>query len=369
VRLNADVTFTCEVSTQWSELIKTDTEITSRVAAVENTTGTLETNYSQIKQTSDEISLKVGDLETDITDTADGLSYINNGLKATGIDIDKNTVTVTTNNFKVQNNKGVATATLDADGNMTVQAVNTVDPLDSNGNPLGHIVIKGSILTVYGWANKQIEMGVDPSTGVGYIEFANSSGVRLWRVDEDGMHVFCPVTFYGGTKTATVITGYFELLSNIASPTTMTYDRLKELTATAGTTYTITAAEHNQLIADVQNNRVPLYRYHAPHASINDDTIVADEENSITKAEAEAADLRLVTGTTSADVEDLTAYNDDDVNKILFRFFDITPIISVNSSTGQYTYRWQVFKIQNGNRIDYTWQYKTSTTSGPVQTS
>ena len=75
-------------------------------------------SYSKIEQTANSISLKVKTAE-DKADTAQSTANtISQGLKDTGIDIESKKVTVTADNFQVQNNSGETTMTVDKDGNL-----------------------------------------------------------------------------------------------------------------------------------------------------------------------------------------------------------------------------------------------------------
>lgn len=108
-----------------------------------------------------DVAVMVG---TRLTQTADGIAMLvggmAKGLQATGIDIANRKVTVTADSFMVMNNRGEATAAVDADGNL----------------------VAGS-LKAGGAAS--VAMGVD-GEGKPYLVGTNARGEVVWRLDGNG---------------------------------------------------------------------------------------------------------------------------------------------------------------------------------------
>lgn len=109
-------------------------EISSKVSETDydSNNQAIQSKFSEIKQTTDGISLTV----SDVSNKADSASSaaatanatansanskadtINSGLSATGIDIRSHRITATVDNFTIKNNSGVTTFSVDKDGNL-----------------------------------------------------------------------------------------------------------------------------------------------------------------------------------------------------------------------------------------------------------
>lgn len=108
-----------------------------------------------------DVAVMVG---TRLTQTADGIAMLvggmAKGLQATGIDIANRKVTVTADSFMVMNNRGEATAAVDADGNLVAGSLKA-------GGKAG------------------VAMGID-GEGKPYLVGTNARGEVVWRLDGNG---------------------------------------------------------------------------------------------------------------------------------------------------------------------------------------
>lgn len=112
-----------------------------------------------------DVAVMVG---TRLTQTADGIAMLvggmAKGLQATGIDIANRKVTVTADSFMVMNNRGEATAAVDADGNLVAGS------LKAGGKAGGAA---------------SVAMGID-GEGKPYLVGTNARGEVVWRLDGNG---------------------------------------------------------------------------------------------------------------------------------------------------------------------------------------
>ncbi len=112
-----------------------------------------------------DVAVMVG---TRLTQTADGIAMLvggmAKGLQATGIDIANRKVTVTADSFMVMNNRGEATAAVDADGNLVAGS------LKAGGKAGG---------------KAGVAMGID-GEGKSYLVGTNALGEVVWRLDGNG---------------------------------------------------------------------------------------------------------------------------------------------------------------------------------------
>lgn len=112
-----------------------------------------------------DVAVMVG---TRLTQTADGIAMLvggmAKGLQATGIDIANRKVTVTADSFMVMNNRGEATAAVDADGNLVAGS------LKAGGKAGG---------------KAGVAMGID-GEGKPYLVGTNARGEVVWRLDGNG---------------------------------------------------------------------------------------------------------------------------------------------------------------------------------------
>lgn len=112
-----------------------------------------------------DVAVMVG---TRLTQTADGIAMLvggmAKGLQATGIDIANRKVTVTADSFMVMNNRGEATAAVDADGNLVAGS------LKAGGKAGG---------------KASVAMGID-GEGKPYLVGTNARGEVVWRLDGNG---------------------------------------------------------------------------------------------------------------------------------------------------------------------------------------
>lgn len=131
----------------------------------------LSSTVSTIEQTAENIKLEVDNLD--------------DGLKATGIDIEDKKISVTADNFSIQNNKGETTTSVDAQGNLAVSSVacryNDGDegttPFVADWNAKGD----GIQRWYYPNGNIRAEVGWDNDTE-SFIRKFDENGILLWKI-------------------------------------------------------------------------------------------------------------------------------------------------------------------------------------------
>jgi hypothetical protein len=110
-------------------------------------------------------------------------------LKDTGIDIESKKITVTADNFQVQNNEGDTTLAVDEKGNLVT---NTLQAIGTDGNPLisANVNNSGYLYFYYPNTNQiQMEMGWDAESA-SLMRYYDMNGNMLWKVgDERGFVV------------------------------------------------------------------------------------------------------------------------------------------------------------------------------------
>ena len=108
-----------QIADNTSKITQTASEVSSKVSKTEYDANNkaINTQFSTIKQNADSLSLEVSNFKSD--------------LSKTGIDVTNRKIKATADNFVVQNNKGVNTMTIDANGNLVT------GNLIANGGQIG----------------------------------------------------------------------------------------------------------------------------------------------------------------------------------------------------------------------------------------
>lgn len=105
-------------------------------------------------------------------------------LKDTGIDIESKKITVTADNFQVQNNEGDTTLAVDEKGNLVT---NTLQAIGADGNPLISANVNSSGFLTFYYPNtnqKQMEMGWDAGTA-SLMRYYDDLGNMLWKIGSE----------------------------------------------------------------------------------------------------------------------------------------------------------------------------------------
>lgn len=119
-------------------------------------------------------------------------------LLATGIDIENEKVTVTTNNFEVRNNLGQTTALLDKSGKLNVAVIDTTQLIadkiicrdTSTGKYVSSVNVNGDgAFILYGEDGKtpRVRFGFQDEDGkVSFIQYYDANGMQQWVLDING---------------------------------------------------------------------------------------------------------------------------------------------------------------------------------------
>lgn len=105
-------------------------------------------------------------------------------LKDTGIDIESKKITVTADNFQVQNNEGDTTLAVDEKGNLVT---NTLQAIGTDGNPLISANVNSSGFLTFYYPNtnqKQMEMGWDAESA-SLMRYYDDLGNMLWKIGSE----------------------------------------------------------------------------------------------------------------------------------------------------------------------------------------
>lgn len=106
----------------------------------------------------------------------------NQALKDTGIDIKSKKITVTADNFQVQNNEGDPTLSVDENGNLVT---NTLQAVNQNQNPLISANVNNSGFLVFYYPHKkgqrQMEMGWDAESK-SLMRYYDEDDNMLWKI-------------------------------------------------------------------------------------------------------------------------------------------------------------------------------------------
>ena len=135
-------------------------------------------SYSKIEQTASSISLKVKTADDKASTAQSTANAISKGLEDTGIDITNKKVTVTADNFTVENNSGDKVFCSDSDGNLTVTGTVT-----AASGKIGAFTIKDTGLHADGFAdtNKQHATTFDVTNdGLSMVFDSDKTSTQSW---------------------------------------------------------------------------------------------------------------------------------------------------------------------------------------------
>ena len=162
-------------ATEWSQapedIEQAMTEFKVTTEGLSSRVSTTEGKVTQIEQNAENISLKVDNL--------------NDGLTETGIDIEKNVISVTTKQFEVKNNQtGEITASIDEFGNLTSNSITAKRKNDGNKAITLNYQQDESLKFYHSNGIVQLEFGWD---GTSLMRYYNDQGIMLWKIgDEQG---------------------------------------------------------------------------------------------------------------------------------------------------------------------------------------
>ena len=183
------------LTTNYSSLSQTAEEISSTVSSLTaiydddgNITGTVTNIYSQITQTANSISLSVvsstnetlatlTDIYGDDGSTEGSVTNIQETLTTTGIDILNRTITLTTDNFIVNNNSGDQTLAIDEDGNL-------LSTQYEDSAETGHIAFGQDGIIVYGGTSSSYNgmIKISVINGTPTLIGVDSNGETVWSL-------------------------------------------------------------------------------------------------------------------------------------------------------------------------------------------
>lgn len=172
----------------------TSTQITTDVDASVVGNLYMRLDYIDADATADESVIEVSQLKIELGDTATAWTArtvdMDEALADTGIDISHKQIKATADNFKILNNLGAVTMEVDADGNLTSNAVlvRNTDPTTAEATPyLTTINLATGYLNTYyplasnnGNNNIALQIGWDEGTE-SVFRFYNKEGVMAWK--------------------------------------------------------------------------------------------------------------------------------------------------------------------------------------------
>lgn len=156
-------------ATEWSQapedVEQTMTEFKVTADGLSSRVTTTEGKVTEIEQNANSISLKVDNL--------------NDGLEATGIDIENKKVTLTANDFVIKNNKGDVTSSVDESGNWSTNALVTKNNDDSLAITINKDNDRMQKFYYPNTNQVQYEQGWN---GTSLIRYYDLNGVMLWQL-------------------------------------------------------------------------------------------------------------------------------------------------------------------------------------------
>lgn len=172
----------------------TTTQITSEVTPDMVGYVRLRLDYIDADATADESVIEVSQLKIELGDTATAWTArtgdMDEALADTGIDISHKQIKATADNFKILNNTGAVTMEVDADGNLTSNAVlvRNTDPTTAEATPYlttinlatGYLNTYYPLATNNGNNNLALQIGWDEGTE-SVFRFYNKEGVMAWK--------------------------------------------------------------------------------------------------------------------------------------------------------------------------------------------
>jgi hypothetical protein len=172
-----------------SALILLETETTAKIEKLDDkitqsVTETKEYVDGTKEELESKITTEVGKVSLSVEDTKTDVNGVKTNLSRTGIDIEKNVISVTTKQFEVKNNQtGEITASIDAFGNLTSNSINAKRVGGNNAITLNSQQ-DGALKFYHENGLVQLEFGWN---GNSLMRYYNDEGIMLWKIgDEQG---------------------------------------------------------------------------------------------------------------------------------------------------------------------------------------
>ena len=241
----------------------------------------------------------------DVSDGVNPIEHTNEKMKEaqtallnTGIDIESQRVTITSNTFQVRNNSGETTALITSDGKLNTDIVESRVLKTYLDGGMAGVVIEAGLMKVFnpnGVCN--IQFGVDEN-GYAVLSYFDNNGRKLYDLGPNGMDAknqsdaTLTAVAYVGAQALLKTTGFYESATYTVGGKTYTLTRTKqayEQTLFGGGLGSQPFASASQ---------VTLYKYVAAR---KDGIVIADSTRNLTQALAEDADGKFFTSETICD--------------------------------------------------------------------
>lgn len=236
----------------------TSTQITTDVDATVVGSFYMRLDYIDADATTDESVIEVSQLKIELGDTATAWTArtgdMDEALADTGIDISQKQIKATADNFKILNNLGAVTMEVDADGNLTSNAVlvRNTDPTTAEATPyLTTINLATGYLNTYyplasnnGNNNLALQIGWDEGTE-SVFRFYSKEGVMAWKAGsqaslidttQSSQVVISPIDMYKCAST-TQESAAAEIKTTKSLTATRLYQKTEQSGGTTTTTY------------------------------------------------------------------------------------------------------------------------------------
>ena len=189
------VSFTLEESDVFGSFETDISGLNSTYYSINSSVDTLTANYSSLSQTAEKISSTVGELTSvyddngNLTDAVSNLyslitqtateitAKVTDGLSLTGIDIENYKITLTSDNFIVNNNSGNQTLAIDEDGNL-------LSTQYEDSTETGHIAFGQDGIIVYGGTSSSYNgmIKISVINGTPTLIGVDSNGETVWSL-------------------------------------------------------------------------------------------------------------------------------------------------------------------------------------------
>ena len=236
----------------------TSTQITTDVDASVVGYLYMRLDYIDADATADNSVIEVSQLKIELGDTATAWTArtgdMDEALADTGIDISHKQIKATADNFKILNNLGAVTMEVDADGNLTSNAVlvRNTDPTTAEATPYlttinlatGYLNTYYPLATNNGNNNLALQIGWDEGTE-SVFRFYNKGGVMAWKAGsqaslidttQSSQVVISPIDMYKCAST-TQENAAAEIKTTKSLTATRLYQKVEQVDGTTTTTY------------------------------------------------------------------------------------------------------------------------------------
>jgi hypothetical protein len=208
--------------------------------------------------TATESAIEVSQLKIELGDTATAWTArtvdMDAALADTGIDISHKQIKATADNFKILNNLGAVTMEVDADGNLTSNAVlvRNTDPTTAEATPYlttinlatGYLNTYYPLATNNGNNNLALQIGWDEGTG-SVFRFYSKEGIMAWKAGSQAslidttqisQVIISPIDMYKCASTNQV-SAAAEIRTTRSLPATRLYKKVEQSGGSVTTTY------------------------------------------------------------------------------------------------------------------------------------